>query len=111
MKALHSIFVTEPGMLMVCREVQPSKALPPISVTESGMLMVFKAVQSLKALHSIFVTEPGILTEVTDLFFMPLRIEPVSSKIKIGSVMVIMDFVYAKIMKKNGAIAGGVFFN
>ena len=76
MKAAYSIFVTELGMSIDCKEAQPKKAPRPI-----------------------FVTEPGILTEVTDLFFMPLRIEPVSSKIKIGSVMVIMDFVYAKVMK------------
>ena len=37
--------------------------------------------------------------EVTVLSLILIRIVPVSSRIRFGSVMVIMDLVYAKVMK------------
>ena len=57
-------------MPMGCWEVQPSNA------------------------HLLFfVTQLGMLTKVMVLSFIPLRIVPVSSKIRFGTVIVIMDLV------------------
>ena len=53
---------TESGILMLVKEVQPSKALLPISVTESGILMVAKELQPSKAELRILVTESGMAT-------------------------------------------------
>ena len=42
--------VTEEGMVIVVRPVQPKKAKSPMDVTEEGIMMVVRTVQPQKAL-------------------------------------------------------------
>ena len=60
-KAWLPISVTESGIVMLFKELQPQKAQRPISVTESGMVMLSKDLQLSKAPSPIFVTESGMV--------------------------------------------------
>ena len=60
MKVSHPVSVTDSGMTMLVRLVQPEKAQHPISVTESGMTMLVRPVQPEKADSQITVTESGL---------------------------------------------------
>ena len=104
------IFFTEFGIVMFRRDLQPQNAILLIIITEFGILTDWREAQSEKALCSISFTVFGILMVVTDLSFTPLRMVPVSSRIRFGAIMVIMDLVYAKVMKKNEVIADGGSF-
>ena len=61
------MLVTELGILMEVKELQPWKAWLPMLVTELGMLMEVKALQPEKASSLMLVTEFGILMEVKEL--------------------------------------------
>ena len=73
----------------------------------SATFIACRDVQSQKAKSLISITESGMSMEVMVLSFIPKRIVTVSSRIRFGSIMVIMDFVFAKIMKKNRTIIDG----
>ena len=66
-KSLHSsnasfsILVTESGIVMLFRFVQPQNALRPILVTLSGMVIFVRFVQPLNARNLIFFTLSGMV--------------------------------------------------
>ena len=61
------MLVTDFGILIDVRELQPEKAELPMLVTEFGILMEVKELQPKKAPDSMLVTELGILMEVKEL--------------------------------------------
>ena len=92
----NPISVTELGMLMVCRE----------STVEGNIILDFgyrvgnvNGLQrrvARKSSRSDFRHRVGN-ADIGNGLFTPNRIVPVSSRIRFGSVMVIMDLVFAKV--------------
>ena len=71
-KASDPILVTESGIVMLVRLLQPLKALLPILVTESGIVMLVRLLQPSKAPYPILVTESGIRTDVIFFLIAPI---------------------------------------
>ena len=63
-KAYFPMLVTELGIVISCKELQPSKAFSPILVTEFGILICCKA-QPTKAYFPMFVTILGMIKHLS----------------------------------------------
>ena len=65
-KGFPSMFITDFGIVMFCKDVQLNAPLP-ILVTESEIVILFKDVQQENASSPMHVTESGIVMFCKDI--------------------------------------------
>ena len=67
LKAYWPMLVTEDGIVILVRLLQPLKAYDPMLVTEEGIVILVRLLQPLKAAYPMLVTVDGIVTFVIPL--------------------------------------------